>query len=913
MSSEDWSRFFEAIERAITSPEAGAGTILEGLFESLYRSELSTRLSQYVSRTPIARPWCHLLELATALPEDRLEPILESLDAVLPSVGSRAALVLRTEAARHLSRLTGDFSAAWLRLEGALPPSPALGDAAVDGALVGLRLAASTGKWNLHDDLAAKLVASRIHALNPGGPLILVVIAEHDILRGAYAAALTRLDGLETHPDPAVQLAALSTRLHVLVSCAGYLPNSLRAEIDHIEKLVAPLLEIDPESSDSISSDEWRERQRRYAALLHFERSARDKDPKPDAAELSTGTLAWQAAMESLSQIEAALAKLDAGESREVVLRLRLRWAGLSVAVSEGTTAESCEALVSSILVEADALGLPIIEILAWDQRARIRSRNPRRLEESVADAGGAASLAAHLLEANRGSAVERPLRATLLPVFDGVVKLLVEKALDLAASERDSSGRHERFGRAILDHVEQSMELALAESRRLAGSEAERKDLETVHPRRCQELQMALRHREAVLQYFLVGTYLLVFAYTRNRFVWHAEAVAPDNRHPLPVRKHLESFFPLEARSSTSVKQVATRELDEHDAPRPKGTFEEKHLQDLGECLLPSVVVDFLGRQRVRRLAIVPHDVLYRVPFGRLPWSRRLLWRRTLLGRRFSLSLQPTGSLAVSPSPVPWQAPEGRVRIGFFKGPGLDYTDREQDEIALAFQQNAEIVAVDTTKEEGAFTRQANDFDVLYLACHGSRPNDKPGEKFLELGPPGERVALSQVGCMKLNRCGLAVLQSCWTGWMDHVREDPVHGFPQGLRDAGVAAVVAPMFPVDDSLCPIFTAVLCRALCFLRAGEALRYSLKILHRHGRALVSRDFKAAEDWDRMSGFARYEYRFTGDPSVDLREHWRRRPLAWARFQFRIWRQCFPFYLSRLATARPWSGRPAASSP
>jgi hypothetical protein len=903
MSSEDWSRFFEAIERAITSPEAGAGTILEGLFESLYRSEFSTRLSQYVSRTPVARPWWHLLELANSRPGDPLEPILESLEAVLPPVGSRAALVLRTEAARHLSRLTGDFSAAWLRLEGALPPSLALGDAAVDGALVGLRLAASAGKWNLHDDLAAKLVASPIHALSPGGPLILVVIAEHDILRGAYAAALTRLDGLETHPDPAVQLAALSTRLHVLVSCAGYLPNSLRAEIDHIEKLVAPLLEIDPESSDSISSDEWRERQRRYAALLHFERSARDKDPKPDAAELSTGTLAWQAAVESLSQIEAALAKLDAGESPEVVLRLRLRWAGLSVAVSEGTTAESCEALISSVLSEAADLGLPIIEMLAWDQRARIRSPNPRRLEESVADAGEAASLAAHLLEANRGSAVERPLRATLLPMFDGVVKLLLEKALDLTTSERDSPGRHERFGRAILDYVEQSMELALAESRRLASSEAERKDLETVHPRRCQELQEGLRRGEGVLQYFLVGSYLLVFVYGRSFFVWHAEATPEESLHPLRVRVRLENMFPLQARTCIGAEgDNAGRELDEIDA-----SFDESSLSQLAHHLLPPVVAAALDRHRVRRLAVVPHDILYRVPFSRLPW------RSSLLGRRFNLSLQPTGSLAVSPSPFPWHAPKDRVRIGFFKGPRLNYTDREQDEIALAFKQNAEIVAVDTTKEDGAFTRQANDFDVLYLACHGSGPKDKPGESFLELGPPGELVALSQVSCLKLNRCGLAVLQSCWTGWMDHLREHPVHGFPQGLRDAGVAAVVAPMFKVFDPLCPIFTSVLFRTLRFLQAGEALRYTLKVLRRNARVLVSRDPEAVEKWDPKSGFDVYEYRFTGDPSVDLRASRMWRPLAWAQLQFWLWRQCLTFYLSRLATARPWSERRAASSP
>jgi CHAT domain-containing protein len=898
--SEHRPRLFALADRlvALHPADRKGREALTGICEALYRysaldpllmAELEAWLEIRRGRSEVIDSWLALARLARLSSGDSAEGDLKLLDGILRQSAGRAGLVLRTEAARHLWRVEGDPARAWERLREEPPPDPSLKEAASEAAVVWLRLAAMAADWRAHDLLALALQERWTDLETPAAAWIAITIAEHEIQRGFFATALNRLKPLTGHADPWVRMAALEVTLRTLLDCdSNAASERLKAELQGAADLLKPLLELETPTDTFPPSSEWAER-RRVSRLLLDHVSGNFHSPVGGNSSILTQALALEREGDkpgALDLATAVLASSTGWELPEESLRLRLLFVRLTLELARDLTpaeVASCEDLVSSVLIEAEARGLPLIEMLAWDQRALIRGHLfENRWGEAVSDAGRAANLAARLVEANRGSFVERPLRASLLPVLDRAVELLAEGALRAAAQGPEGRESHERFGRAILDYVEQSMELALAEAR--AGIRAgEAPSLSTgmpsapPRPKRCESLQATLSARDGVLQHFLVGRFLLVFAYGRSFFDWCVEA--PEglpSGEGVPIRSFLQKLLPGGFAGSLSQPIPYRRDLAVPQAlPAARS---EGELGKLASHLLPESVVKVLKRERVRRLAIVPHDILYRAPFGRLSCCGD--W----LTRQFALSIHPTGAAAAFRSPSLKRRERCRASIGFFIGPKIHFAQDELRELRTAFGRAADVEEIDTVTDFRAFLWRMETFEVLYLACHGRGPGEDPKQAALELGGAKALVTLPEIGSLHLKRCRLAVLQACWTGWMDHVREFPAQGFPQALLDAGVAAVVAPMLPVNDTLCPIFTAVFCRVLRFRPAAEALGYTLDLLRGRGKALVPNGSQAGG-----SAFDVYEYRFTGDQAVDLTGGWLDRKLAWCTFQLWLWKR------------------------
>lgn len=848
---------------------------LAEVLEALYRlsgdvgsiSELRAWLESLSPRPPAVRPWIGLFRLAVKAQSLAGDPAgdLGFLDASLPIHLPRVDLFLRTEAARLFFRLTGDASAANARVADGPPPPPTLGDKAVEIAGVRLRLAAAAGDWKTHDHLADALDEGWIAAAGPQAPGLLAVVGQHAVQRGAYSMALQAVRRLQDHPDPEIRLAGLEVCLQALLASGGDLAEgTLRSEIDRVAASIAPLL------GQPTKNAEGAERRRRCELLLRLAKS-------PGSAR--RGDLE-----EELHEVAAALENGGVSLIPENRLSLTLDWVRLVLELRGYESAETCEGLVGVVIDETHALGLQVLEMLAWDQRAMIRARYfDSRWDEAVADAGRAANLAAHLLEKNREGSLERPLRATLLPVFDRAIELLAEGAWYAVLREPAEIERHERFGRALHDYAEQLADLALSEARThiLSGGENSPEFQLMDHGDRTkhsEDLQATLRPAEAVIQYLLVGGFLLIFAYGRDFFAWEVKSPEVKGpKPPLPIRAYLEENFLGSWRRLQEEGWVRSgalsREVKVSGAAisTRRWASSEDCLRELMNLLIPAKVVTALKVHRVRHLSIVPHDVLYRTPFGSLPWGV------SHLGSHFTLSLHPTGELAGRSSVRPSQSTKPPILVNFFEGPDLSHSDDERRALEAAFGGFADMQSVDTSQGgPESFAREAPGCDIVYLACHGS-------ETRLMLGPQGSSgISLREAAEVDLHHCKLAVLQSCWTGWMSHKREFPVQGFPQALLDAGATAVVAPMFPVHDALCPVFASVFGRALRFLPVCDALGFTLKTLRLRGGVLLS----ASPDTEPFASVTRafdaYEYRFTGDPDLRLPGNWLRRVLSRARF-------------------------------
>jgi hypothetical protein len=854
---------------------------LAEILEALYRlsgdaesiSELRSWLESLSPRPPAVSPWIALTRLAGKAQSSAGDPAgdLGLLDASLPTHPSSINLFLRMEAARLLFRLTEEASVANARVAADPPPAPSLGDRAVEIAGLRLHLAAAAGDWKTHDHLVDALDEGWIAAAGPQAAGLLAIIGQHAVQRGAFAMALQGVRRLQGHPNPEIRLAGLEVCLQALLASGGDLAEgTLRAEIECVAASIELLLEHPTESAEGV------ERRRRCKALLrltHSQGSARRGDPE-----------------EELHEVAAALENHDLHLIPENRLSLTLDWVRLVLELRGYESAEACEGLVGSVIGETHALGLLVLEMLAWDQRAVIRARYfDSRWDEAVTDAGRAANLAARLLERNREGSLERPLRATLLPIFDRAIELLAEGAWYAILREPAEIERHERFGRALHDYAEQLAELALSEARThiLAGSENApviRIMDEGVPARRSEDLQATLRPGEAVLQYLLVSRFLLIFAYGRDFFAWeiHGPEIESPNP-PLPIRAYLEENFLGSWRRIQAERWaqsgVLPREVKVSGTPASTRAWAspEDCLRELVRLLIPAKFATVFQAHRVRHLSIVPHDVLYRTPFGSLPWGI------SHLGSHFTLSIHPTGELAGRSSVKPGQSTRIPMQVKFFEGPGLPHAGDERRALEAAFGGFADLQSVDTSQEgPESFARDAPGCDIIYLACHGS-------ENRLLLGPQeASGISLREAAGVDLRHCRVAILQSCWTGWMNHKREFPVQGFPQALLDAGATAVVAPMFPVHDALCPVFASAFGRALRFLPVCDALGFTLKVLRLRGGLLLFTSPETESFAGVRGAFDAYEYRFTGDSSSRLSGGWLRRGLS--RVGFAVWLGC-----------------------
>jgi CHAT domain-containing protein len=924
-----WSESLAAYERARQHRDQRARRILEAVLEDLYTQarehgpERMVELEDVLGVSPDlpeAAAWRALLALCLRFDE----PLLVLLDATLAQAPPRSAWLIAAEAARLTYQAVGP-QAAWERIA-AVEPVPAdepwldEGPLVIHALLVKLRLAAASGNWAAHDQLVEPSCARFGSPDDPHAVRIRLASADHDVLRGDYARAARTLDRLEPWCRGDLRLELLAIRLHALVACAAQQRDTRLREA--IERTMA---ELDQASHDTaaeryrLPAAERADLLRRVEQLVdHAGADARAIEPhqvtslagalavERRARREQTGRPPHETLAALLPCVEELLVREDAAEHCESWIRLRLLWCRLIVDVGDVDRYEDCELVLTEIIDETTRAGLVPLAMSAHDQRAVLRALEPiRAWDLALADAGAAGDLAVALLARNASAGkgervMERALLGTLLPVLDRVVELLLEGALawepDGGAArpgwERERLARWLRFGRAVHDYVEQSQVLALKEARYAygAGDAPVPHRFALVAPGQAVEspllrLRRALRRRDVILQYFVTGPHIAIFVYDRDRFDWVVVDAATAVQR---TGARLEA--PTAHAALLHLVAACHAWLTGESSPEHEASAEP-----LRWLLLPEVITAHLERARARHVRIVPHDVLYRVPFGRLRWRERRLLERC------SLSFHPTAGLAAEGAAHALR-PRQRKILGHLSGPDLAAVEAERASIGASLGRGARLarlVAIDSSRAESTAEVVARiaELDILHLACHGVRPLGRR-EAFLALGTGPWK--LSEMASLRMPRCALAILQSCWTGWMEHERTNPVQGFPQAFCDAGVGAVIAPLVAVPDSLTPVFASVLYRTLRFLPAEQALRRTLDILREHGPALVAGDAQASRDWHELGPLDVLEYRYVGHTNLHLGGSRAARLMSWWsywRWLRRLRRQ------SRAAAARP----------
>ena len=93
-------------------------------------------------------------------------------------------------------------------------------------------------------------------------------------------------------------------------------------------------------------------------------------------------------------------------------------------------------------------------------------------------------------------------------------------------------------------------------------------------------------------------------------------------------------------------------------------------------------------------------------------------------------------------------------------------------------------------------FTKQAKEFDILHLACHGEFRPDNPLFSSLHLADGA--ITVRDVCSQKL-KAGLVTLSACETGLNSIFAGDEILGLTRGFLTAGVASLVLSLWTVND------------------------------------------------------------------------------------------------------------------
>lgn len=871
-------------------------TLLDALFDSASargRSalrDLDALLSSEAERLPSVRVWLALARLHLARGHEH-RSALAVLDAALDVAAPRTRWIVGAEAGRLVWRREGP-TRAFERLAHLEPvraeeswqeDSPLV----VSAILTALGLAATQGAWEIHSRFAAEARAIWPDK-HPAAARVALALADHAIARGHFRDALRKLDEIEDAARGDLRVYLLCARLHALASAGRGSSRAARAAYREIRTSAR----AGPSPGYQLPSDERRALHERadqiaraaglgassrfratttLARLLYREREARRiKEPGRRASAL----------LRVIRRAEALLLRAEAKVNPEELLSLKLLWCRLVVDLGHIEIFDTCERILAQSLAAAERLGLEPLRMRALDQRAVLRSRrSPPDWRGAVTDSTQAASIALSLLsinadpDAKRGK--ERSLLTSLLPVIDRVIDLHAEGALrilerhgellvrplgphDQVLDDETPRGAYLRFGRVLHTFAEQSQALALSEARiafadgRTAPRRfavAEQGEARIVVDAFCEKLDL----EDAVLQYFVFGRYVLVFAYGRRFFEWRValvpEAVGPSRAEP--AHKRLDDL--LRALRGWTQGEV-------HSEDRAA-------LAELCFLIFPETIDDALFMNGVRHLRIVPHDVLYRVPFGRLATSRG-----PLLGR-FSMSLHPTGQLAANSAERVHLRSALRPVLGFIFGPQVDCVTEEEQAIRRGAGAVVPLARVEPV-DGGAIgieelLDRAPHFDLLHFLCHGEEGGGFGRSPAMRLGAEeGGRLDLPRVLRLPLRRSALIVLQGCWTGWMDHRRTNPVQGFPQAFCDAGAGAVIAPLTKIPQVLAPFFSEVLYRALRFLPAERALQRALAVLRTYGDVVVAKSPDAKRALEEHGSMDIFEYRYMGATGLTL---------------------------------------------
>jgi CHAT domain-containing protein len=281
--------------------------------------------------------------------------------------------------------------------------------------------------------------------------------------------------------------------------------------------------------------------------------------------------------------------------------------------------------------------------------------------------------------------------------------------------------------------------------------------------------LQAALGDDEALVEYFLTDERLLAVVVTRDELRLVRAAAAGE------VQRGVERL-----RFQIDALRHGSRQLRSHLPLLQRRA--QAHLRELDALLLAPLGLD----ASLRRLTVIPHKSLHYVPFAALGDREPLL-------ARCEVSVAPSAAvlLRALAQPAPRWARALAVGAAVEQ---LPHVDGEVRAVAACFVQATILLGQQASTAN--VRALAADADVLHLACHGHFRADSPYFSALHLADG--TLTVRDVQELPL-RASLVTLSACETAVSHLAPGEELVGLTRGFMQAGVPAVLASLWAVDD------------------------------------------------------------------------------------------------------------------
>ncbi len=349
-----------------------------------------------------------------------------------------------------------------------------------------------------------------------------------------------------------------------------------------------------------------------------------------------------------------------------------------------------------------------------------------------------------------------------------------------------ESAPQNERV-RAAYDALQVFKARTLLE--RMLGPGRRSREIE-IRPATLAQLQEGmLREDELLLDFFLGPRISFLFAVSR----------AECRALPLPGEEALVSRLQLFHELLSSRVGASREELEEEDRD-----FLQRSGETLGDLLLGGVT-DMIARSR--SVLFAPDGALNLLPLRQVLPARAAAGAAALPAAPLDLQRVPSATLLVQIRDEERHETSGGRGVlavrGTLSAAGepLEGAGRELRHLRRRFRDVSQDLASaggDSLREELA------SYELLHFAAHSSVDDQSPWRSVIHLNPEGSgdgglRLRASQITGMDL-RARLAVLSSCESAGGRILSGEGVQGLGSAFLSAGVPAVLASLWPVDDA-----------------------------------------------------------------------------------------------------------------
>ncbi|MEE8525232.1 MAG: CHAT domain-containing protein [Thermoanaerobaculia bacterium] len=348
------------------------------------------------------------------------------------------------------------------------------------------------------------------------------------------------------------------------------------------------------------------------------------------------------------------------------------------------------------------------------------------------------------------------------MAAFDELIRLRFDQGL----TEKAFEAAEKRRSRALLD--------ALESARRKAGAVVP----EVGVPLPLAQIRNRLEPGVTLLEYVFAGDRVAVWVVSRDGF--HGELLTTD-------------------------QQELTRRIGEFREKLALGDRAAAEIRQLGEDLYRRLLEPLAGRLQ-ERLVVIAEGPLLGVPFAALvnPATGRFVLEERVVTSSPSASLhvldRADGTRNAELDLLAFGDPA--IDRGWFAQPRLPRAEAEARRVAGLYRKSMLLVGSEATEER--FLELAPQASVLHFGGHAEAHPRQPGRSRMLFAsstgnPDGGALHAHELQSLRLPRTRLAVLGACSTAVGPVSRGEGLLSLAYAFMVAGVPAVVASRWDVDD------------------------------------------------------------------------------------------------------------------